>query len=101
MSSFSIFDHKPHYCSLNKLLPPERLMTFAVLHYYQQRHVSWTPVFVADENIRAGFSYTGRQNINVPECWNAIVTRVRKEQEEGSKANAPASRRLRVDIENF
>jgi hypothetical protein len=32
MSSFLVFDHKPHYCAMTKLLPAQRLMTFSIWH---------------------------------------------------------------------
>ncbi len=74
MSSFSLFNTKGGHCSLVKLLPGARLTTFTIYHYYQQRHVSWTPVFAADENIRAGFHYTSSTNkIDSGPCWAGIV----------------------------
>ena len=45
MSSFGIYDHKPHHCSMSKLIPGDKLTVFMIQHYYQQRHVSWVPVF--------------------------------------------------------
>jgi hypothetical protein len=85
MSSFSIFDHKPYHCGMTKLLPAERLYTFGILHYYQQRHISWTSVFLADENIRAGYNYRNIPRsgdpMEMPSCWKAIVENARKEQE--------------------
>lgn len=82
MSSFSLFDRKMYHCGLTKILPSERLYTFAVLHYYQQRHVSWTPVIMADENLRAGFHPRAvpRSPISMPACWDSIVKRARQEQ---------------------
>lgn len=32
MSSFLVFDHKPHYCSMSKIIPADRLMTFSIWH---------------------------------------------------------------------
>lgn len=83
MSSFSLFDHKQYHCGMNKLIPADRFMIFAVLHYYQQRHISWTPVFLADENIRAGFDYhfVPRTAMNVPECWKDMVDFAKAEQD--------------------
>jgi hypothetical protein len=75
MSSFSLFDHKRYHCGLNKLLPAERLTTFTIHHYYQQRHVSWTPVFFSSENLNAGFEYTSRGHMDLPECWKPIAER--------------------------
>lgn len=80
MSSFSLFYRKTYHCGLNKLLPPTRLYTFAILHYYQQRHVSWIPVFAADENIRAGFHSRQRTPAEVPPCWKTIVEHYQAEQ---------------------
>ncbi len=75
MSSFSLFDHKKYHCGLNKLLPAERLTTFAIHHYYQQRHVSWTPVFTSSENLNAGYEYTSRSQVDLPDCWKSIAER--------------------------
>jgi hypothetical protein len=75
MSSFSLFDHKRGHCGLNKLLPAERLSTFTILHYYQQRHVSWTPVFISAENLNVGAEYTTRGKRDIPPCWQEIVQR--------------------------
>lgn len=66
MSSFSLYDRKSGGCGLMKLLPPEGLSRFAVYHYYQQRHVSWIPVFQVDDGIVVG------QNGN-PHCWEQLV----------------------------
>lgn len=93
MSSFSLFDHKAGHCGLNKLLPGDRFLTFTVLHYYQQRHVSWTPTFLADENIRAGYDYhaTPKVESDPPECWRRMVNSARLEQTQTSApTNAPA-----------
>ena len=48
MSSFGIYEHKPHHCAMTKLIPASRLSTFTIQHYYQQRHVAWTSVFLGD-----------------------------------------------------
>lgn len=82
MSSFSLFDHKRYHCGLNKILPADRLYTFGVLHYYQQRHIQWTPVFFADENIRAGYHYHAvpRTPMGTPPCWEKLVSRYRADQ---------------------
>lgn len=94
MSSFSIFDHKPYHCGMTKLLPAERLYTFSIQHYYQQRHVSWTSVFLADENIRAGYNYRApprQQPMEMPSCWSVIVENARKEQEESAHTKPPVA----------
>jgi hypothetical protein len=83
MSSFSLFDHKKYHCGLNKLLPAERLYTFSVLHYFQQRHVSWTPVFFADENIRAGYNFQSNPRYpmnNIPQCWDKLIAISKEDQ---------------------
>jgi hypothetical protein len=86
MSSFSLFDKKPYHCGLTKLLPAERLVTFSILHYFQQKHVSWTSVFLADENIRAGYHYYAvpRSPQEPPSCWNKIVEQAKLEQKNAS-----------------
>ena len=74
MSSFSVWDH----CRFKKIIPAQRLLqymiqvfdsykiiegmmltllflcTISFQHYYHQKHVSWYPTYVADENLRAG-----------------------------------------------
>jgi hypothetical protein len=82
MSSFLVFDHKANYCGMNKLIPGRRLSTYAIWHYYQQRHVSWTPMFFADENLLAGYHYYSvpKVELNVPPCWKEIVDAARLEQ---------------------
>lgn len=77
MSSFSLFDMKNYHCGMVKLIPAERLSSFVVLHYYQQRHVSWIPVFGAVDNLNAGFHFASDPKIkeNVPDCWKDIVKR--------------------------
>jgi hypothetical protein len=74
MSSFSLFS-RGGWCGLHKVIPGERFTTFTILHYYQQRHVSWTPVFFADENMKAGYHYSAspRQKRDFPECWRKVV----------------------------
>lgn len=49
---------------------------------YQQRHVSWTPVFVGDENLRAGNHYYSNPKVklNTPACWQSIVDQAQAEQ---------------------
>lgn len=67
MSSFSLYGSLSNGgCGLVKLIPAERYTTFSILHYYQQRHISWTPVFVVDDNIRTAHGY------EIPECWKEI-----------------------------
>ena len=82
MSSFSVFDHKPGHCGLTKLIPAERLTSFSIYHYYQQRHVSWTPVFQAAENMMAGYHYYAvpKVPLNIPKCWRKLVSRHYAEQ---------------------
>ena len=59
----------------NKVLPGERFTTFTIQHYYHQKHISWTPVFFADENIKAGYHYSAspRQKREFPPCWERVV----------------------------
>lgn len=49
---------------------------------YQQRHISWTPVFVGDENLRAGYHYYSNPKVklNAPPCWKAIIDQGQLEQ---------------------
>ena len=81
MSSFSLYDQKRYHCGMHKIIPGERLHSFMILHYFQQRHVSWTPVFFGVENVIAGFDYShGERNMNVepgsvPDCWKEVVER--------------------------
>lgn len=78
MSSFSVWDH----CHLRKLLPGNRLLQFTIQHYYQQRHVSWYPTFLGDENIRAGFHYYSIPKViqNLPPCWEGTQKKNYKQQ---------------------
>ena len=82
MSSFSLFS-RGGWCGLHKVLPGERFTTFTIQHYYQQRHVSWTPVFFADENIKAGYHYSAspRQKREFPSCWEHVVNQSLVQQE--------------------
>jgi hypothetical protein len=84
MSSFSVYDHKPNSCGMGKLIPASRLTTFTIYHYYQQRHVSWTPVFFADENLVSGHVYSaapGTQKVaSPPPCWNELIATSMAEQ---------------------
>jgi hypothetical protein len=73
MSSLYLFDR----CKVEKVLPAERFMTFTVLHYYAQRHVSWTPVVGVNENIKSNHHDT-----NVPPCWAEIVRKAIAEQDQ-------------------
>jgi hypothetical protein len=71
MSSFSIFGNPNHgACGMQKIIPGERFSTFLVHHYYQQRHVSWTPTFTTDDDIHAGYH---KKEQEVPFCWRPIV----------------------------
>ena len=71
MSSFSIYGAPKHgACNMHKVLPGERFSQFMIHHYYQQRHVSWTPVFTTDDDIHAGYHVKEQ---DVPECWRPIV----------------------------
>jgi len=45
MSSFSLFDEKYGHCGLTEILPPTGLSTFAIYHFYHQRHTTWTALF--------------------------------------------------------
>lgn len=74
MSSFSLFS-RGGWCGLHKVIPGERFTTFTILHYYQQRHVSWTPVFIADENMKAGYHYSSSPRLkrDYPSCWERVV----------------------------
>ena len=76
MSSFSIFG-KQAACNMHKILPGERFSNYQVWHYYQQRHVSWTPVFTVDDDIHAGYH---RKEQDQPECWRPLVNRSQIEQ---------------------
>eukprot|EP01036_Dinobryon_divergens_P029057 gene29057-38109_t len=82
MSSFSLFYTKKYHCALIKVIPGDRLTTFVVHHYYQQRHVSWYPVFHSDENIRAGYHYYAQPKVKVdlPPCWSNIYASAFAEQ---------------------
>ena len=66
MSSIQLYDRRHGHCGMTKYLPANGLSRFAVYHYYDQRHVSWIPVFNVDEGVRAGNS--GR-----PPCWERVV----------------------------
>lgn len=64
-----------------KLIPGERFYSFFVQHYFQQKHVSWTPVFFSDENIRAGINYQAvSKTMNMPPCWEQIKAKALAEQ---------------------
>jgi hypothetical protein len=73
MSSIFLYDR----CKVEKVLPAERFMTFTVLHYYAQRHVSWTTVVSVNENIKSN-----HHDLNVPPCWVDIVKRSIAEQDQ-------------------
>lgn len=45
---------------MDKLLP-EYFSSFLIQHYYQQRHISWTPTFEVEENLR--------KDKQLPSCW--------------------------------
>lgn len=91
MSSFSIFDKKKWHCALNKLIPGERLTTFTVNHYYQQRHVSWIPVFFADEDTRAGLHYSSKAPVDIPPCWAEIANATKQEMMMFTPTTAPSA----------
>lgn len=82
MSSFSLFYTKKYHCSLNKIIPGNRFTTFVVHHFYQQRHVSWYPVFFSDENLRAGYHYYAQPKVklDMPPCWKDIQASALAEQ---------------------
>lgn len=74
MSSFSIFDKKPHHCGLNKLLPGLTFHTFFIQHYYQSKQPHWHPIFKATDNALAGRHYMNDQGEpHVPDCWKDVV----------------------------
>lgn len=81
MSSFSLFGES---CQLTKLIPARHFMTFAVLHYYQQRHVSWKPVFLADDNMISGYHYYAipKVKLETPTCWESLILETLAEQEQ-------------------
>ena len=64
MSSFSIYSSGSHCCGMNKILPADHFSSFLIQHYYQQRHVSWTPTYSTD--------YELHQNAREINCWNGI-----------------------------
>lgn len=68
MSSFSIYEHKPHYCAMNKLIPGERFMTFNIQHYWAQKHVSWVGTWNVQETILEGKN-------NDLACWKKIKSK--------------------------
>lgn len=69
MSSFGLFGH----CGVGKVIPARSFTTFTVLHYYAQRHVSWTSVFSAIENMESGYHYySNNVKIDLPNCWKNI-----------------------------
>lgn len=82
MSSLSLFERRNYHCGLQKILPAHGLTTFSIYHYYQQRHVSWTSVYAADKNIRAGYHFasTPRVEEEIPSCWEEGVRREREEE---------------------
>jgi len=89
MSSFSIFDNKAYHCGLHKLIPGLRLQQFFIHHYYQARHVSWVPTYVADELTRAGVKYQGGGNLEALPCWDSIFLKARAEQAIDLLTNTP------------
>jgi hypothetical protein len=84
MSSFSLFDGP--YCNLAKILPPTGVTKFGILHYYQQRHVSWDPFFLADWNTRAGYNAIASPRQDsfemAPDCWKPLIEQYRHFEEE-------------------
>ena len=82
MSSFSVFDKKPHHCGLNKLLPGLSFHTYFIQHYYQSKIPHWFPVFKATENLLAGrhLFQDHTDELHVPECWREIALANRKAQ---------------------
>lgn len=78
MSSFSLFDGSNGGCGLHKLIPGDKFMSFVVLHYYQQRHVSWIPVFGAVENMESGFHYSSPNvKLDTPDCWKNFIEKMK------------------------
>ena len=70
MSSFYLFGQP---CNMVKLIPGNRLTSFMILHYYQQKHTFWTPVFTGYEYIITGKNYAGGSPVKYPSCWNELV----------------------------
>lgn len=74
MSSFGLFGN----CGVTKLIPARQFTSFSILHYYPQRHVSWTPVFTAIENMESGYHYYAvpKTRIDLPSCWSDIKAKM-------------------------
>ena len=70
MSSFYLWGQP---CNIAKLIPGARLTSFMILHYYQQKHTFWTPVFTGYEYIITGKEYAGGSPVKYPSCWNELV----------------------------
>jgi hypothetical protein len=74
MSSLSIFRNMfmGNNCGMDKLVPANRVETFAVRHFYQGRHPQWNAVHLSDQRLRSGKNYLTNMNLNVPECWRDL-----------------------------
>ncbi|KAJ1442111.1 hypothetical protein B484DRAFT_442369 [Ochromonadaceae sp. CCMP2298] len=105
MSSLSIFENHiiPKNCGLIKLLPAERMPSFAILHFYTRSNPSNPksedyPVFGSSEHIQAGMMQVGTGRIQAGyfddlECWQPVVQRSRERQMQWMQAAAEDSRR--------
>jgi len=74
MSSFGVFDKKPHHCGLNKLLPGLNFHSYFIQHYYQSKFPHWWPVLKATDNLLAGRH--AQQDVGepaLPECWKEVA----------------------------
>ena len=81
MSSFGVFDKKPHHCGLNKLLPGLSFHSFFIQHYYQSKFPHWWPVFKATDNMLAGrHAQQDSGEPGLPDCWKDIAATNRKFQ---------------------
>lgn len=77
---------------MTKILPPAGLAKFTILHYYQQRHVSWVPVVSAHENVLAGYYWGSRDPkypVDFPPCWASLVNQSRIDQNISVAADHP------------
>lgn len=88
------------HCGLQKILPSNFVSTM-ILHYYQQRHVSWIPVFSMADTLRyiavsfmvhglfvtlgpfRGYFDWNTRNASsesIPDCWQQLVAEYRAEK---------------------
>jgi hypothetical protein len=92
MISLSIFEnHIIHEsCGIIKLLPAERMPSFAIHHFYTATDENFPkknthPVFASSEHIQAGMLQIGTLRIEAGyfddlKCWQPIVRKNREEQ---------------------